>query len=374
MKFLTSDQTLESFADMPLAPQMLPVLQKMKIDQPTLIQKQAFPVALAGHDLVGIAETGSGKTLIYLFTIFSKLLSDPNSRALVLTPSRETADQVFRTVNEISEGLSITTCLVVAGMPDKVQTSQLKKNPRLIVATPGRLLDHLTGNKLLLQKMSILVIDEADRMLNEGFGEQLKKIKSTTRGEYQTMMFSANFHKQAEKFSEVFLRPACYLVRTQGAEKPVSNLRQIVIFTDYGLKKDKLLKVLVKTHGPCIVFVNDQPNAESVHHHLSENGLSADVIHGAFKHGHRERVMRDFRNKKFQVLITTDLLARGLDIPDIEIVVNFDLPNETEDFLHRIGRTARAGKSGTAVTFVAKSEEKLFNKFKPYVENAEERR
>ena len=374
MKFLKSGTLQSAFGEMPLATELNQVLSKMKIDQPTLIQQQAFPVALAGHDLVGIAETGSGKTLIYLFSIFTKLLSDPNARALVLTPSRETADQVFRTVTEISTGLSISTCLVVAGMPDKVQTSQLKKNPRLIVATPGRLLDHLSGNKLLLQKLSILVIDEADRMLNEGFGSQLKKIKSTLRGEFQTMMFSANFHKSAETFSEGFVRPDCYLIRTQGAEKPVTNLKQIVIFTDYSLKKDKLLKVLVKTKGSCIVFVNDQPNCESVHHHLSENGLSVDVIHGAFKHGHRERVMRDFRSGKFQILITTDLLARGLDIPNIEMVVNFDLPNETEDFLHRIGRTARAGKSGTAVTLVTRSEERLFNKFKPYVENAEERR
>ncbi len=374
MKFLSSHATLDTFPEMGFAPAMDQVLSKMKIEHPTLIQKQAFPIALAGHDLVAIAETGSGKTLIYALAILTRILNRPDSRALILTPSRETADQVFRTITEITEGLEISTCLVVAGMPDKVQISKLKKNPRIIVATPGRLLEHLAGNKLLLQKLSILVIDEADRMLNEGFGNQLKKIKTTLRGDFQTMMFSANFHKLAQDFSVGFFRPDCYLIKTQGAEKPVSNLRQIVIITDFGLKKDRLLKELVRTKGPCIVFVNDQPNCESVQHHLAENGLSVDVIHGAFKHGHRERVMRDFRSRKFQILITTDLLARGLDIPDIELVVNFDLPHETEDFLHRIGRTARAGKRGTAITLVTRAEEKLFKKFKPYLENAEERR
>lgn len=374
MKFLSTDIRLNSFSEIPLALPLKSYLEKMKIEHPTLIQKLAFPVALAHDDLIGIAETGSGKTLIYILTILTKLLNNPDSRALILTPSRETADQVFRTVNDAAEGLSISTCLVVAGLPDKVQISQLKKNPRLIVATPGRLLEHLAHNKLLLQKLSIFVIDEADRMLNEGFGIQLKKIKATLRGDFQTMMLSANFHPAAQKFSEGFFRPNCYLIKTVGAEKPVSSLKQIIIITDFGFKKDRLLKELVKSKGRCIVFVNDQPDCESVHNHLSENGLSVDVIHGAFKHGHRERVMRDFRNGEFQILITTDLLARGLDIPDIEFVVNFDLPNETEDFLHRIGRTARAGKKGTAITFVTRAEENLFKKFKSYVADAEVRR
>lgn len=375
MKFLESNESpLNSFNELSLPSVLRETLNKQKISKPTLIQQIAFPIAFKGHDFVGIAETGSGKTLVYAVQILSALILNPASRAVVLTPSRETAEQVFRVFNQLSEGLSLSTCLVVAGKVEKEQISQLKKNPRIIVATPGRLLDHLSGNKLLLQKLSILVIDEADRMLNEGFTDQLKKIKSTLRGEFQTIMMSANFTKAALKFAEEFLRPECFLIRTSAAEKPVSNLKQTIIYTDFKSKKDKLLQILKKVKGPTIVFVNDQPNCESVHFHLSENNFSADVIHGAFKHGHRERVMRDFRANKFQVLITTDLLARGLDVPDIELVVNFDLPHETEDFLHRIGRTARAGKKGIAITLVAPSEEKLFKKFKNYVENAEERR
>ncbi len=372
MKTLTSDLSFESFADMSLTTEVSSALQKMKIDQPTLIQKKALPLAYNGSDLIGIAETGSGKTLVFALAILNRLQKDSSARALILTPSREMADQIFRIMNSMIGTLPISTCLVVAGMPEKPQVSQLNKNPRVIVSTPGRLLDHLSHNKLLLQKLSILVIDEADRMLDSGFGPQLIKIQATLRGDWQTLMFGASFGKAAQKFSETFFRKDHYLVRTDGAEKPVSNLKQVVIFTDRGLKKDRLLEVLKATKGLSVVFVKDQPTCESVHFHLKENGLDADMIHGDLKHGHRDRVVRDFRDEKFKVLVTTDLLARGFDIPNIELVVNFDLPNETEDFLHRIGRTARAGKKGKAITFVAKSDEQQFKQFKAYVEGAEE--
>jgi superfamily II DNA/RNA helicase len=372
MKFRTSDLVQNSFAEMALSEAVGPALARLKIDQPTAIQKQALPLTLAGSDLIGIAPTGSGKTLVYALTILTKLQNDPTARALVLTPSRETADQIFGVFTELFAGLPITSCLSVAGLPGRKQVSQLNRLPRLIVATPGRLIEHLANNRLLLQKLSLLIVDEADRMLDQGFGSQINNIRSTLRGDFQTLMFGASFGPAAEKFAESFFRPSCYLIRTTGAGKPVLNLKQIVVFTEQSKKKDRLLDTLRKTKGQSVIFVNDQPNCESVHHHLSENGFSADVIHGAFKHGHRARVVRDFREGKFRTLVTTDLLARGLDIPDIELVVNFDLPNETEDFLHRIGRTARAGKSGTALTFVTGYDDQLYKKFKTYLVGAKE--
>jgi superfamily II DNA/RNA helicase len=372
MKFLSSDVSVNQFADLKLPQQLLQTLSTMPFRKPTSIQGQALPVALEGHDLIAIAQTGSGKTLIYMLAILDQLYRNPDARALVLAPSREVATQVFNSFYKVSESQPVTSVLIISGTSEKEQVSKLKKNPRLIVATPGRLMDHLKNNKLLLQKLSILVLDEADRMLEVGFASQLKAIKATLRGEWQTLMLGASFNDKAEKFASSYLRPEAYVVRAAGAEKPVEELKQLVIYLDAGQKPDQLMNELKKTKGPVVVFVKDQIQTEAVHQHIESNGLGTDYIHGNLKNGHRERVVRDFRAGKFRVLVTTDLLARGLDVPGIELVVNYDLPNETEDFLHRIGRTARAGQKGKAVTFICKSEEKLVPQFKKYLEGAEE--
>ncbi len=373
MTWLKSEIKQDSFSEMPLPASVLSTLHRIQISKPTPIQQQALPLTLAEDkpDLIGIGPTGSGKTLVYGLTIMTKLLQDPGARALIMTPSRETADQIFQVINDLCSGLNFSTCLVVSGKVDKKQVSQLNKLPRVIVATPGRLLEHLSNNKLLLQKISILVIDEADRMLDVGFEPQLKSIRSTMRGHFQTLMFGASFSTKAEQFAKSFLRENTFLVRAEGTHKPVSTLKQIVIFTHFNSKKDRLLEALKLRKGQCIVFVNNQANSESVHHHIISNGITTDVIHGALSTGHRERVLRDFRNEKFRVLVTTDLLARGLDIPNIKLIVNFDLPHEADDFLHRIGRTARAGKSGTAITLFTLAEEAIFKKFQSFLEEAE---
>ncbi len=370
MKTISSEFIKDSFEEMEFAPQVLAALAKMQITVPTQIQKQSLPYVLTGNDLVTVAQTGSGKTLIYCLGIWTKLLNDPTSRALVLTPSRETADQIFSVFNTLLGDTTISRCLIVAGQPDKPQVSQLKKNPRIIVATPGRLLEHLANNKLLLQKLSILVIDEADRMLESGFSPQLKQIRSTLRGQFQTLFFGASFGEKTETFAKDFLKPDGAMIRAEGAEKPVTSLKQVVVFTKRTQKKELLVEVL-KSGGRAIVFVNDQPNCEIVYEHLGANGIEVDVIHGGLVHGHRARVIREFREERFDVLVTTDLLARGLDVPNIDLVVNYDLPYEVDDFLHRIGRTARAGKDGTAVTFVCDDEEKILKQMRAYLKNAE---
>lgn len=372
MKFLKSDLIVNSFEEMALVPYLAVALEKLKIQTPTEIQKRATPLAMSGSDFVGVAQTGSGKTLVYAASILTQLSKDPAARALILTPSRETADQIFQVFNSLIGEEKVTRALVIAGQPMKEQTSQLKKNPRVIVATPGRLLEHLAGNKLLLQKLSTMVIDEADRMLDEGFGPQLKEIKSTLRGNFQTMMFGASFDRGAEKFSQEFFRPESFMVKTDGAEKPVENLRQVVMFIDQGSKNDRVMDALREIKGQAIIFVNNQPNSEVVHKHLLANNIAVDVVHGAFEHKHRERVIRDFRNEKFRVLVTTDLIARGLDFQNITLVINFDLPNENEDFLHRIGRTARAGKRGMAITLISRYDERLYKQFEIYLGNAQE--
>lgn len=357
---------------MALAPQLLAALDKMTITVPTDVQSQAIPVGLSESDLIAIAQTGSGKTLAFALPILTALEKKPGSRALVLAPSREMAQQIYKVFEQLYAEAPISASLVIGGIPSAKQISGLKKNPRLIVGTPGRLNDHLLNNKLLLQNVEIVVIDEADRMLDVGFAPQLKNIQSTMRGRRQTMMFSASFGQAVESLAKVFMNNDAFMIRSAQAEEPVASLRQKVLFIDKKMKEDRLLDELNAAKGSVIVFTGSQHSCESVGKYLKEYGYSTNLIHGGLSQGQRNRVIRDFREGKTRVLVATDLLARGLDVPHVEHVFNFDLPFQSEDFLHRIGRTARAGRGGNAVTFVSWSDYKMYQKVKPYLQGAEE--
>lgn len=359
-----------NFEDMALAPYLLPALAKMHVTQPTPIQRETIPAALAGKDLLGIAQTGSGKTLAYALPILTQLEKNPKARALILLPSRETADQVHRVFNELSSEISIA--LAVSGIPDKLQRSQLKKIPRLIVATPGRLVEHLRENKLLLQGLATLVLDEADRMLSLGFETQLKFILSTLRGERQTLMFAASSGSWAGPVAETFLRPDALTIKATGAGKPVQTLRQKVLFLAPGQKENRLRDELRTMKGGVIVFADSQERCASLGRFLEHHGFDSSFMHGDMNPGHRNRVLREFREEKVQILITTDLLARGLDVPHVKHVISYDLPYKAEDYLHRIGRTARAEREGFALTFVTAADGNTYRKMKPYLEGAEE--
>jgi len=372
MKFQTSEIVKNRFQDMGLDPHLLTAIEKMQITKPTPVQAEAMPVALEGKDLIAVAQTGSGKTLVFALATLSVLAKTPDSRALVLAPSREMAEQIFRVFAELCAELPITSCLIMGGTPNAKQVSMLKKIPRLIVATPGRMKDHLMTNKLLLQKVAVVVIDEADRMLDMGFAPQLETIRSTMRGERQTMMFSASFSVGVEKIAKKFLQPSAFMIRANKAEEPVSGLKQKVLFIDRGQKKEQLLLELKAHRGSVIVFVGSQQASEIVEQHLKENSVKSAVIHGGLSQNSRKQAVANFREGVVRVLVTTDLLARGLDIPDLEAVINFDLPFESEDFLHRIGRTARAGRRGKAVTFVVSSDKHMYEKIKPYLVGADE--
>jgi ATP-dependent RNA helicase RhlE len=360
------------FADFAIDPSLQAAIASAGLTTPTEVQSQTLPLTLKGDDLIAVAPTGTGKTLVYALTIWQRLLTDPTSRALVLAPSRETAVQIFKVFESLWSQFPVTKLLVLAGAPDRKQVTELNKLPRLLVATPGRLLDQLSHNKLLLQKVAVMVIDEADRMLDAGFGPQLKRIRSTMRGDFQTLLFAATLTPQNESAAQAFVRPTRKVVRVDGAEKPVEGLRQILVHLEPGQKKECLLEVLRDAKGTTVVFVADQPSCESVQEHLKAMSFSSNVIHGAHHASHRDRVLTDFRDGKFRTLVTTDLLARGLDVPGLSLVVNFDLPSEPEDFLHRIGRTARAGATGTAITFVTAADEPKMRLLKRYLAGAEE--
>jgi ATP-dependent RNA helicase RhlE len=372
MKLQTSVLRLNSFKEMAFSPVLYKALEKMQIKKPTEVQAQAIPLGLNGADLVAVAQTGSGKTLAFALPVLTALEKKPEARALILAPSREMAQQIQKVFIALCEELPLTTAIIIGGTPSAKQISQLKKNPRLIIATPGRLNDHLIGNKLLLQNVEYLVIDEADRMLDMGFAPQLKNIQNTLRGQRQTLMFSASFGQHVEDIAQLFMSSKAYMIRSAQAESPVTALKQRVLFIDKFKKNDRLLDELNATKGGVIVFTGNQGSCERMGQYLKDYGYDTDLIHGGLSQGHRNRVIRNFRDGQIRVLVATDLIARGIDVPHVDHVINFDLPFQSEDFLHRIGRTARAGRSGTAITFVTSSDTKMYNRIKPYLQGAKE--
>lgn len=357
---------------MNLASHLLPLLEKMGITEPAPVQCSTIPVAMSGADLISVAQTGSGKTLAYVLPILTNLVERPTARALVLAPSRETAQQIYQVFESLIGDLKITRGIVIAGLDGGKLTTQMNRNPRLIVATPGRLCELLTKNKLLLQKVEMLVIDEADRMLDKGFSPQLKTIKSTMRGAWQTMMFSASFSSAVESMARGLMRDEAFMIRASRAESPVASLTQTVYFIERRKKNARLLKEVNSHPGGILIFTDSEESCVTVGEFLVSVGHPSDLIHGGLLQGHRDRVVRDFRSGAFRILVTTDLLARGLDFPHVEHIVNYDLPFKAEDFLHRIGRTARAGRAGTATTFVTQADGRTYRKIKTYLREAEE--
>lgn len=372
MKTPETEITFSTFSDMGLNPALLISLERMKLIKPTPIQSESIPVALQGQDLIGVAQTGSGKTLAYALSVMTLLEKNPTGRAMILSPNRETAEQVHRVFEELCKDLKMTLGLAATGTPLDEQMKKLKKNPRIIVGTPGRMNDHLKSNKLLLQGLAILVIDEADRMLELGFEPQLKFIQSTLRGTRQTMMYAASFGPKAEPVAKLFLKPEAVRIKSAAAETPVETLTQKVFFLTNPQKNNRLLDEVKKMKDGVIIFADSKENCTSVGRFLEHKGFSSDFVHGDMNPGHRNRVLKEFREQKIQIMVTTDLLARGLDVPHVKHVVNYDLPYKAEDFLHRIGRTARAGREGTAITFITPGDGRTYRKIKSYLKGAQE--
>lgn len=372
MKFHSSSANLETFSEMNFSELLLKSLDQFSITKPTEIQSKAIPVILTGADILAVAQTGSGKTLAYALSLVMLLEKNKNERALVLVPSREMAEQIHSVFTKIVSEFNISTCLVIGGIPNAIQISQLKKNPRIIVATPGRLNDHLVQNKLLLQNVEFVVLDEADRMIDLGFSSQLKSIQKTLRGDWQTLLFSATFDASIETIAQWYMKENAVLVRTNQAELAVSSLKQKIVFLE---RKDKdwfLLEEIEKAKKGILIFTGSQQSCERLGHFLNAKGYGGEIIHGDLTQGHRTRVLREFRQQTIQVLVATDLLARGLDIPHVDCVINYDLPFQSEDFLHRIGRTARAGRPGYAMTLITADDAEMYSQLKAYVVGAEQ--
>jgi ATP-dependent RNA helicase DeaD len=327
-------------------------LEQMGFTTPTPIQAQAIPHALAGKDILGSAQTGTGKTGAFGIPLVAHLMAAPRGSALVLLPTRELAVQVMQTLQKFIGNTSLPTALLIGGEDMGKQYGQLRARPRLIVGTPGRINDHLTRGTLMLHDTNFLVLDEMDRMLDMGFGVQIDAIAKFLTAKRQTLMFSATLPDNIEKLAAKYLtQPVRISVGSTTAT--AANVSQEVIKLTDAEKYPRLLDELNARQGSIIVFVKTKYGADRMAGKLRKIGHKAEALHGDLRQSRRDRVIKDFRAQHYRILIATDIAARGLDIPHIEHVINYDLPQAPEDYIHRIGRTARAGAEGAALNLVS---------------------
>lgn len=331
-------------------------LERMKISVPTPIQVQAIPLALEGKDILASAQTGTGKTIAYLLPIITKLVDCAHATALILAPTRELADQIRAALQQLlGRSAQSDIALLIGGAPIFKQFMALKKNPRFIIGTPGRINDHLLRGTLSLRNTRFLILDETDRMLDMGFSEALEKIAQHLPTERQTMMFSATMPANIVKLSHKYLKNPQHITIGE-TTKAAAKIEQKTLQTSSNDKFPNLLRELETREGSVIIFVRTKISAALLAEKLRRQDHRADAIHGDLKQRQRDDVIRSFRNQKSRILVATDIAARGLDIPHIMHVINFDLPQCPEDYIHRIGRTGRAGMEGYALSFIGPGE------------------
>jgi ATP-dependent RNA helicase RhlE len=346
---------LESnFSDIGVSPDILKILDKLSLTSPTPIQKQAIPVALKGTDIVGIAQTGTGKTFAFGIPIIQKLLSS-SGQALVLVPTRELALQVNESIKKLADRLNITTIVLIGGENISRQFFELKRRPRLIIATPGRLIDHLKRKSIKLDQIKTLVLDEADMMLDMGFLPQIEEILRSVPKERQTMLFSATMPVLIANLATKYLKlPIRIEVAPQGTI--VKNVTQEMIVLEAKDKMKYLEKIIKENEGSILIFVRTRYGVKNIAKKLISNGHKATEIHSDLSQGQRKRALDSFKSGRSRIMVATDVAARGLDVKGIELVINYDLPDSSSDYVHRIGRTARAGKKGKAISLATPSQ------------------
>ena len=346
---------LESnFSDIGVSPDILKILDKLSLTSPTPIQKQAIPVALKGTDIVGIAQTGTGKTFAFGIPIIQKLLSS-SGQALVLVPTRELALQVNESIKKLADRLNITTIVLIGGENISRQFFELKRRPRLIIATPGRLIDHLKRKSIKLDQIKTLVLDEADMMLDMGFLPQIEEILRSVPKERQTMLFSATMPVLIANLATKYLKlPIRIEVAPQGTI--VKNVTQEMIVLEAKDKMKYLEKIIKENEGSILIFVRTRYGVKNIAKKLISNGHKATEIHSDLSQGQRKKALDSFKSGRSRIMVATDVAARGLDVKGIELVINYDLPDSSSDYVHRIGRTARAGKKGKAISLATPSQ------------------
>ena len=357
-----------SFADLGLIPELLQAVAESGYTEPTPIQSQAIPIVLAGNDILGGAQTGTGKTAGFTLPLLQRLARHASTstsparhqtRALILAPTRELAMQVYESVKTYSKHIPLRSTCIYGGVDMKAQVAELRRGIEIVIATPGRLLDHVQQKTIQLNQVEMLVLDEADRMLDMGFIPDIKRILELLPASRQSLLFSATFSDEIKKLADQMLKNP-QLIEVARRNMVSETITHVVHPVSAGMKRNLLAHLL--RHQPdtqALVFVATKILCGRLAHFLERSGISADAIHGDKGQQQRTDTLEAFKAGKLRVLVATDVAARGIDIDELPNVINFELPHTAEDYVHRIGRTGRAGHKGNAVSLVC-SEEKHY--------------
>ncbi|MFC1501100.1 DEAD/DEAH box helicase [Elusimicrobiota bacterium] len=344
-----SENSNTNFYGLGIAPGILDLISKLGFVTPTPIQHKAIPIAIEGKDVIGIAQTGTGKTIAFGIPMIQQL-SNIKGRGLVLVPTRELAIQVNDSLKQFTSAFAMPTAVLIGGESISLQAIALRKNPRIIIATPGRLLDHVGQHRIRLDDVVTLVLDEADRMLDMGFAPQIDRILRLIPKERQTMLFSATMPARIVEIASAHMKlPVRTEIAPTGTSAEGVSHEIFVVNSD---KKGSLLsEMLKKYNGSVLVFTRTKRGASKVTRTLRAKRLSATEIHSNRSLNQRKEALTGFKSGRFRILVATDIAARGIDVKGIELVLNYDLPDDPEQYVHRIGRTGRAGQTGHAISF-----------------------
>lgn len=366
---------MKGFRTFGLKDELLKGIQDLYFKEPTPIQKEAIPLALEGKDLIGQAQTGTGKTAAFALPMLQSI--DPTHQhiqGLILTPTRELAIQITEDMNDLSKHTSINIVSLHGGRDINAQINKLQGPVHIVVGTPGRILDHLRRETLHFGRIHMLVLDEADKMLEMGFLEDVEDIMLHTNNKKQTLLFSATMPERVKQLAHRFMHQPPHIKIGQ-QQATTENIDQYFYVVNQS-EKIEALQALLDEVKPylAVIFVNTQKRVEEVTTALQREGLDARALHGGLSQNKREQLMNAFRDIKFQYLICTDIAARGLDVEGVTHVINFDLPNDTESYIHRVGRTGRAGEHGTAISFVSPRQKMIIRKIERGIKHPIEER
>ena len=352
---MTHKETPLTFHDLGITQGILDVIDGMKFTIPTPIQQKAIPLAVEGKDILGLAQTGTGKTLAFGIPMIQRLLAEPG-RALILVPTRELALQVDLTLRKLGNPFDIRSVIVIGGMDMEMQGKLLhKKNIRVVIATPGRLMDHLEKKTFDPSDLKMVVLDEADRMLDMGFAPQVERIAKVLPKERQTLLFSATMPEAILKIAALYMKQPVHVeVAPSGAAPEKISQELFIVHSDS--KLPLLEKILREYQGSVLIFTRTKAMTWKLTEALRLKGHKINELHSDRTAGQRRHALNGFKTGLYRILVATDIAARGIDVEGIELVVNYDLPDETENYIHRIGRTGRAGLQGKAITFATPRE------------------
>lgn len=348
---ILNNEQKQGFGGLGIAPKMLEVLNRLNFKTPTPIQHKAIPAAIQGKDIVGIAQTGTGKTLALGIPMIQRILSSTGDKGLILLPTRELALQINETLQKIGRSFGLKTSVLIGGASMREQVYSLRNNPDIVIGTPGRIIDHLKQRTLNFNNVKILVLDEADLMLDMGFAPQLKEILQVVPKDRQTMLFSATMPENIVKIASNHMKlPLRVEIARSGTT--AEKVEHEVFFVKKDQKIRLLDKLLFDYKGSVLIFTRTKHGAKKICIDIKNMGIQTAEIHSNRSLGQRREALEGFKVGKYRVLVATDIASRGIDVKGIELVINFDLPESAGDYVHRIGRTGRAGMSGKAISLV----------------------